>query len=273
MTEQQILSEVSTSDWQPEFEFTDDIDAAVDSILISHEDYFLGLHSKVKEIIDEGINYFKCDGIIDEFDEEGDELPKPCCRICGSTRNSYGYCTEFTKEYREITFADMCNWQKELFEHKKRIIDGVFDMYVTSNLNQWEDANIYEMKYQKTKKLPNLYLDVANKLGLRNSIVTVGKYTPPHPIYLEDLKDMCFPISIYNQEGVTLGTCYEGTFNSDEAVLIYLTDWYRVFQTIHFFNDLNGRIGGIAINVLSYLLTGKYMINVKYGLNKSILND
>ena len=51
MTNQDILDEVATSKWQPEFEFTDDLDEVVDSILKPHEDYFLGLHSKVEEII------------------------------------------------------------------------------------------------------------------------------------------------------------------------------------------------------------------------------
>ena len=31
-------------------------------------------------------------------------------------------------------------------------------------------------------------------------------------------------------------------------------------EFVIFFDDLNGRLGGIVINILSYVLTGKYMI-------------
>ena len=81
MDKQDILDEVATSQWQPAFLFTGDLDAVVDSILKPHEDYFLGLHSKVKEIIEREISYAK-------------------------TADTY-----------QITFADVSNWQKELFEY------------------------------------------------------------------------------------------------------------------------------------------------------------
>jgi len=38
-----------------------------------------------------------------------------------------------------------------------------------------------------------------------------------------------------------------------------LSEWYRKFQTIHPFEDGNGRVGGIVVAVLSYLRDGVYM--------------
>ena len=253
MNKEQILNEVANSDWQPEFEFTDDLDRVVDAILKPHEDYFLGLHSKVKEIINREIDYFT-------------DYHKQCVSV-----------GEPEQSYYKVTFADMCNWQKELFEHKKRIIADFYN-----ELN--EDLSIdgamrLSTKIRIIEELPNLYLDVENKLGLRNSIVTVGKWTPPHPIYLEDLKEMCFPIKVMQDktQQVHLGTNWFNVTKREDVklkqILYHLTEWYKVFETIHFFNDLNGRVGGIVINILSYLLTGKYLINVEYRLNKSISND
>jgi len=45
-----------------------------------------------------------------------------------------------------------------------------------------------------------------------------------------------------------------------KGILFVLTQWYKIFQTIHFFEDLNGRLGGIVINILFYNSTGKYLI-------------
>lgn len=87
---EQIIQEVSKSSWQPKFEFTDNLDAAVDSILKPHEDYFLGLHDKVKEIIEREIGVANSEELID-----------------------------FGNGVYQITFADISNWQKQLFEHKK----------------------------------------------------------------------------------------------------------------------------------------------------------
>ena len=85
MNKEQILQEVKNSKWQPEFIYTDNLNDVVDDILKPHEDYFLNLHEKVKEIIEREIEYGK------------------------------------TVENYKITFADTCNWQKELFEYKKKV--------------------------------------------------------------------------------------------------------------------------------------------------------
>ena len=220
MTEQDILHEVATSKWQPEFEFTDDLDEVVDSILKPHEDYFLGLHSKVEEIIEREIFY------------------------------------AITVDNYKITFADVCNWQKELFEYKKRKIEDLVSL-----IQYGDRANLSDS--YKAQDLPNQYIN----LGLRDTNVKVGKWIPPAPMFLENLKEMCFPVKTITEDNditvYLLGTRLEkeeGMIQDKDFILEILTDWYKIFQSVHFYNDLNGRVGGIVINIISYILTGKYLI-------------
>lgn len=206
-----ILQEIKTSLWQPKFEFTNDLDKVVDDILKPHEDYFLKLHSKVKEIIEREVKY-----------------------------------AEDNENY-SITFVDVCNWQKELLDFKLQIIDdyGTF----------------------KAVNLPNQYIT----LGLRQSNVKVGNWTPPEPMFLEELKSMCFPITMdfdcrrrfsldysWQIEGLVAHLITDEE-NFEQELLLALTEWYKKFQTIHFFEDLNGRLGGIIINIISQITTNKFI--------------
>ena len=160
MTKEQIIQEVSKSSWQPKFEFTDNLDAAVDSILKPHEDYFLGLHDKVKEIIEREIGVANSEELID-----------------------------FGNGVYQITFADISNWQKQLFEHKK------FKISQLVTLKQYGDIDDI-IAARKTESLPNQHIN----LGLRQTNVKVGNWTPPAPMFLEELKEICLPIK-YNHYG------------------------------------------------------------------------
>ncbi len=225
MTKEQILNEVATSKWQPKFEFTDDLDAGVDSILKPHEDYFLGLHEKVKEIIEREIK-----------------------RLSG-----LNFGRLFDPRDGKITFADVCNWQKELFEEKyNKVSDLIFDW--SNNPEKCTDK-----EFDTLCSLPNMHIN----LGIRQSNVKVGEWTPPHPMFLEDLKEMCFTILLnehYFEHKDYYFIPYLKTGRNDNLIKYSLTEWYKIFQLIHFFEDLNGRLGEIVINILSYILTDKYLI-------------
>lgn len=232
MNKNQILEEVANSTWQPEFEFTDDLPAVIDKILKSHEDYFLKLHDRVKEIIQRESEYAK--HIIDTRKYQQHNIDSSDMKHFTKAIDNY-----------QITFADVCNWQKELFEHKKRIIHF-------SKKDAQEYGDFYDLN--KLINLPNQHIN----LGLRQTNVKVDNWNLPAPMFLENLKEMCFPL--YVTDRLTINQHSTECFDNDD-ILNTLTKWYKIFQTIHFFEDLNGKLGGIVINILSYILTGKYLIS------------
>lgn len=116
-------------------------------------------------------------------------------------------------------------------------------------------------------KLPNRYIN----LGLRQTQVKVGNWTPPHTMFLEDLKELCFPIKIDNVFLTSPSVYDNGLIDGSKVDVEYfsnwITEWYKTFQTVHFFEDLNGRLGGIIINIISYIITHKYLIIKDYDNN------
>jgi len=45
-----------------------------------------------------------------------------------------------------------------------------------------------------------------------------------------------------------------------EKVKLVLTYWYNLFSHIQFFENFNSLLGNIVINIFSYILTNKYLI-------------
>lgn len=193
-----------------QLEFTTDLDNALDLVLKAREDYFLGLHSKVKEIIQREIDF--CKGVYD-------------------SRES----------------VKLSDWQKELFEYKFQIIEqtlrGNGDLAIIS---ETKDDHYYLGK--RLKELPNQHIN----LGLRKTNGKVGEWNLPEPIFLENLKSLCFPID----DWINL-TQDESSY--EDKVLEKLTEWYKTFHTIQYFEDFNDILSFILINVLSFNLTNKYI--------------
>jgi hypothetical protein len=240
MTKKDILNEVANSEWQPEFEFTDSINDAVDSILKPHEDYGLGLHSELIKILEEE----------KELSDNGQDLL--------------------------INISWILDVQKRLYDHKLSLLTEEWYWLPNTNLH-----------------------NEAGGLGLRNRAVEVKGWIPPKHYLIPILLDMCLPIMI-NWDCSVCGSMdyYAATslseiasFNSVDTVhysgnntfgsggygwypvlqdkyeadiLKGLTQWYKVFEAIHPLNDLNGRVGGLIINIVSHNLTGKYLINKEY---------
>lgn len=230
MTKQDILHEVVTSQWQPEFKFTNNLNEVTDSILKPHEDYFLGFHDKVKEIIDREIFY------------------------------------AITADNYKITFADVCNWQKELFGHKiEKIAEAkkILFMYEHKQFPNFSENHQTIIDCRKANNLPNQHIN----LGLRQTNVKIGRWIPPAPMFLEELKGMCFPISDLEYDCMSeINTAHivslDSTYTSlhSEIVKYKLTQWYKTFQTIEYMEDFNYICGNIVVNVISYILTNKYII-------------
>ena len=71
----------------------------------------------------------------------------------------------------------------------------------------------------------------------RSVVVRVGLHAPPLPERVPDLMDSLFHV-------------YQGRLYD----LGMLQDWYTDFETIHPFQDGNGRVGGIIVAAYSHLL-------------------
>lgn len=69
--------------------------------------------------------------------------------------------------------------------------------------------------------------------------VQVNGNTCPPAWVVPHLLDMAFPVLATNEAG--------------------LIEWYRVFQSIHPFEDGNGRVGGVMVAALSYKNWGYYL--------------
>ena len=107
---------------------------------------------------------------------------------------------------------------------------------------------------KRINNLPNQEIN----LGLRQKEVTVSGRKCPPPMLLEELKEFCFPIKI-DDDKVSIHYREICHGRDNKQLLNTLTDWYKLFNQIHFFEDLNGRLGGIVVNILSHILTGKYV--------------
>lgn len=88
--------------------------------------------------------------------------------------------------------------------------------------------------------LHNIHARLFPELGpdagrYRKCEVIVGNDAPPSPNYLLELMAELGPISVNTPD---------------------LTNWYQQFQTIHPYKDGNGRVGGVALAVISMLKCG-----------------
>lgn len=229
MTKKQLLEMFETDNFKPELKLTDSLEEAIELVLKPHEDYFLGLHSKVKKMIEREIK--------DRTDSSILQIIVP-------------------ESVNSITFADICNWQKELFEHKKYQIQEWIEK---ANCIEQYDIKPYEISDRDAllKRINNLPNQEIN-LGLRQKEVTVSGRKCPPPMLLEELKEFCFPIKI-DDDIVSIHYREICHGRDNKQLLNTLTDWYKLFNQIHFFEDLNGRLGGIVVNILSHILTGKYV--------------
>lgn len=177
MTFQDIINEVESSAWQPEFEWVSSIKEVSERINSPHEDYPLGV--------------------------------QPTIQILG-----------LLTDEKTLSWADACNIQKFLFIDKQ---------------DQIRNSS------GKLSHLPNQFIN----LGLRRTEVKVGNWKPPHPMFLQELVDEIFPVFLTDMP-------FAHERQKQISSNTELIEWYKWFETIHPFEDLNGRVGGIIVAVLSH---------------------
>jgi hypothetical protein len=152
------------------------------------------------------------------------------------------------------------------------------------------DINIphedYPLRVDKTKELIQMYVEAKPSLltsfdiksmhsylfsgedfnrkyikvgGWRDTHVTVGNYTPPDPFHLDFLMNKITPVVFKSNTQSLTGKLFNATSESE------MIDWYILFESIHPFQDGNGRVGGIALAVMSYTLrNGWYLVPLPY---------
>ena len=89
-----------------------------------------------------------------------------------------------------------------------------------------------------------VFNDTTHAGNYRNINVKVGDHNYPHPSVLES---MMSDLVLVHKEKLE-GNIIRGQRNSIEE----LTDWYSDFETIHPFEDGNGRVGGIIVALFSH---------------------
>jgi len=68
-----------------------------------------------------------------------------------------------------------------------------------------------------------------------------GVFVPPEPHLIPQLMMSIFPIEI-------------GKMTKEDIIL-----WYKRFETIHGFEDGNGRVGGVVMAIISYINFGEFI--------------
>ena len=77
-------------------------------------------------------------------------------------------------------------------------------------------------------------------------------FTPPEPLQIPYLMSRIAPVAIGDNGGKSFSV-------TSQKELVW---WYRIFETIHPFQDGNGRVGGIVVAIFSYSLYKKYLMPV-----------
>lgn len=176
----------------------------------------------------------------------------------------------------EDYFLQLHDCVKEILDEESNHF-AVNDFYINIKYALNLQSRLFKSKKDKfsNPKYDNIILEnMYIKLGIRTTKVSVGGWNPPIGIDVNELIEECFPIDIasfcnlnYVAQFIAEDLSTIGDKRKEEylgKVCQAITLWYKIFQTIHPLNDLNGRVGGIIMNLVSYKLTGMWLVNSKY---------
>ena len=133
---------------------------------------------------------------------------------------------------------------------------------ITETINWLKEGSLKERDIKMIHQIcmegkEYMVLGTWRKIG----VVVSNSFAPPEPFLIPSMMMSILPV----------GTDSISTI--DEAI-----EWYKTFETIHPFEDGNGRVGGVLLAAISYLLTGEYTVSkmeFKYFIDPMIntIND
>ena len=145
-------------------------------------------------------------------------------------------------------WEDICKIQVDLYDKKKELVFLEKEKYHAMVANNAKGKRKQFKHVSRLLRLPNQNIN----LGKRLKFVKVGEWKPPSTLYLDILLNNILPVSV-----TEIGTKSFKNIITDYD--INLLNWYKLFETIHPLEDLNGRTGGIVVAVLSYLKYGYFL--------------
>lgn len=159
---------------------------------------------------------------------------------------------------------------------KEKIISDVKEI-IRSEIENIADREIIRHVFTETDayaitigNLVKWQKEMFQALSLLNS-----RYMPGYLISKEEAISLIFPISTENISTLIDINVSDKTINSivyqyllknvpttfeREKVKLELTYWYNLYSHIQFFENFNSLLGNIVINIFSYILTNKYLI-------------
>lgn len=148
---------------------------------------------------------------------------------------------KFIAEADIFVCADLINKPHEDYPRR---VDKTVEMitFATDELNQCDIISSFVMRHIHNE----IMYDLRTKGTVRESCVHPeggDKDTYFHPVMINDGLEALFPIDVNDH-----------IHNEND-----LFNWYKAFQTVHPFDDGNGRVGGVIIAAISMRLFGYYL--------------
>jgi Fic family protein len=152
--------------------------------------------------------------------------------------------------------ADMINKPHEDYPMRvdvtKEMIDTLVEYMQGYGIKELQERDIKQIH---STIMPDLHVS-GRSYRVSDDIVVAQTFKAVAHEYLPELMDHILPVRIIEEE-----LSERERYNNPNLIKneFDLVRWYSIFETIHPFDDGNGRVGGTVIGVLSYLMENRYL--------------